>query len=128
VHPAHRGQVDHEAAVADGVAGHVVAAAADGDLEAALAAEAHGRLHVGGAVAAGHEGRPPINQPVVNTPGVLVRHIRRRQDGAGDLRAKDIARMSFSRHREAPHRRKAPRLGPVASRRGQGVATRAGAA
>jgi ABC-type sulfate transport system substrate-binding protein len=66
VHPTHGGQVDHEAAVADGVAGDVVAAAADGDLEAALAAEAHGRLHVGRAVASGHQGRPPIDQPVVN--------------------------------------------------------------
>src|SRR5206468_9862256 len=85
------------------VAGHVVPPAADGDLEAALAGEAYGGLHVGRAVATSHQGRPPIDQAVVDTPGVLVGRIRRRQDGAGHLCAQVIGPMHFSRHTWSPH-------------------------
>jgi hypothetical protein len=98
------GQIDHETTVADGVARNVVGAAADGDLEAPLAAEADRRLDVGGAVTAGHEGRPPIDQPIVYTPGVVVSRIQRRQDGTGDLRTKGIDWINVSRHRETPRR------------------------
>jgi hypothetical protein len=101
----HGGQIDHETTVADGVARNVVSAAADGDLEAPLSAEANRRLDVGGAVTAGHEGRPPIDQAIVYTPRVVVSRIRRRQHGTGDLRTQGIDWINFRRHRDTPHRR-----------------------
>ena len=104
VHAAHGGEVDHEAAVTDRVAGHIVAPAADGDLEAAVTGEAHRRLDIGGALAADHQGGPAVDQPVVDPPGVLVGRVGRREDGAGDLRAKGIGWMGGGGHRGAPSR------------------------
>jgi hypothetical protein len=89
-----------------------VAATTDGDLEAALAAEAHGCLYVGRAVTAHHQGRSPVDQAVVNAPGIVICRIRGREGGAGKLEAKGIDRMSFKGHQDAPCRRKAPGVGP----------------
>jgi hypothetical protein len=102
VHRTHGGQVDHEAAVAHRVAGDIVSAAPDGQLEAALAAEAHGRLHVGGAMAPEPPWPGGDRSAVVDTPGVLVCGVRRQEDRPGELRAKGFARMSFSGHRDTP--------------------------
>ncbi len=53
--PLHRREVDHEAAVADGVTADVVAAAADGDEQVMLAREADRGEDVGDAGAAGEQ-------------------------------------------------------------------------
>jgi hypothetical protein len=42
VHPSHRGEIDHHAAVGDGVAGHVVTASSYGDLALLAAGELEG--------------------------------------------------------------------------------------
>jgi hypothetical protein len=63
-HGAHRRQVDHDPAVAHRGAGHVVAPAADGDLEIAVAGEAHRRGHIGGAAAAGNQPRSSVDGAV----------------------------------------------------------------
>ena len=52
---AHRREVDHDPVVADRGAGHVVAPASYGDVEVAVAGEAHRCGHVGGAAAAGDQ-------------------------------------------------------------------------
>jgi hypothetical protein len=65
--PFHRRQVDHEAAIGDGLAGDVVATAADGHLEVAFAAEADGVDDVSHGVAPGDERRALVDEPVVDT-------------------------------------------------------------
>src|SRR6202008_805094 len=86
-------------ALADGIAGDVVAAAADGDLELVLAREAHRGLDVGGAVAANHQGRPAVDQPVVHLPGIVVAGVGGREHGAGELRAEGLEWKRGGRHR-----------------------------
>jgi hypothetical protein len=81
--PAHRRQVDHQAAVGDRQAGHVVAAAADRDLGRLLAAEPERVHHVGHRAAAGDQRGPFVDQPVVHAAGLLVGRIR----GADQLAA-----------------------------------------
>ena len=61
---AHRRQVDHDAVVAHGGAGHVVAPASYGDLEVAVAGEADRCGHVGGAAAAGDQSRSSVDGAV----------------------------------------------------------------
>ena len=61
---AHRREVDHDSVVADRGAGHVVAPASYGDLEVAVAGEAHRFGDVGGAAAAGDQSRAPIDGAV----------------------------------------------------------------
>ena len=61
---AHRREVDHDPVVAHRGAGHVVAPASYGDLEVAVAGEAHRCGHVGGAAAAGDQSRAPIDGAV----------------------------------------------------------------
>ena len=56
-HGAHRREVDDDPVVAHCGAGHVVASASYGDLQVAVAGEAHRRGHVGGAAAAGDQSR-----------------------------------------------------------------------
>ena len=68
----HRRQIDHQAVVDRGAAGDVVAAAADGDLEAERARELHGIGDVGRPVAAGDQRRPLVDEPVVHAAGVVI--------------------------------------------------------
>jgi hypothetical protein len=63
-HGAHRRDVDHDSVVAHRGAGHVVAPAPDGDLEVAVAGEAHRCGHVGGATAAGDHSRSSVDGAV----------------------------------------------------------------
>jgi hypothetical protein len=61
---AHRRLVDHDPAVAHRGAGDVVTPAANGDLEIAVAGEAHRRGHIGGAAAAGKQPRSSVDGAV----------------------------------------------------------------
>jgi hypothetical protein len=69
---AHGRQVDHDPAVAHRGAGDVVTPAAHGDLEIAVAGEAHRRGHVGGAAAAGDQPGSPVDGAVPHGSGVVV--------------------------------------------------------
>src|SRR5262249_9596146 len=66
-HGPHRGEVDDESVVAHGGTGHVVTAAAYGDLEVVVAGEAHGRDHVGHSRAAGDPGWTAVDRTVPDT-------------------------------------------------------------
>ena len=69
---AHRREVDHDPVVAHRGAGHVVASASYGDLEVAVAGEAHRCGHVGGAAAAGDQSRSSVDGAVPYGAGVVV--------------------------------------------------------
>jgi hypothetical protein len=71
-HGPHCGEVDDNSVVAHGGAGHVVAAASYGDLQAVVTCESHGDRHVGGAAAAGDESGAAINGAVPYGSGVVV--------------------------------------------------------
>ena len=68
----HLGQVDHHGVVRDREPADVVTAAPDGDLVPATAGEAHRRGDVGCGPAAHDQRRAAIDQPVVDSPGVVV--------------------------------------------------------
>ena len=61
---AHGREVDHDPVVAHSGAGHAVAPTSYGDLEVAVAGEAHRGGHVGGAAAAGDQSRAPVDGAV----------------------------------------------------------------
>ena len=61
---AHRREVDHDPVVAHRGAGHAVAPTSYGDLEVAVAGEAHRGGHVGGTAAAGDQSRAPVDGAV----------------------------------------------------------------
>ena len=71
-------QVDDEGAVPDAEPGRVVAAAADGDLDAVLAGEADAGDDVGGVAAAGDGRRVLVDHGVVDGAGVVVAGVSRR--------------------------------------------------
>ena len=72
LHAAHRRQVDHQAVVADGAAGHLVAAAPDAEDRSVPAGDAHGLDDVGHVGAAGDHGRVAVDEPVPHPAGVVV--------------------------------------------------------
>jgi hypothetical protein len=69
---AHRRQVDHDSVVAQRGAGHVVAPASYGDLEVAVAGEAHRCGHICGATAAGDQPRSSVDRAVPYGSGAVV--------------------------------------------------------
>ena len=69
---AHRRQVDDDPVVAHCGAGDVVASASHGDLEVAVAGEAHRCGHVGGAAAAGDQPGASVDRAVPHGSGVVV--------------------------------------------------------
>ena len=69
---AHGREVDHDSAVADGLAGDVVAAATDRDLELPLVGERERPHDVGDPVAPRDHGRTLVHERVVDASGVLV--------------------------------------------------------
>ena len=77
------GQVDGQAAVRHGLAGHVVTAAADRRRQAVLAGHVDRGHHVLGAGAAQDQAGPPVDHGVPDQPGPLV---------VGVVRADDLAR------------------------------------
>ena len=71
----HLGEVDHHGVVRDGEPADVVTAAPDRDLVRATTGETHRRRHIGRRLAAHDERRPTIDQPVVDSPGIVVARI-----------------------------------------------------
>ncbi len=69
---AHRREVDDDPVVAHCGAGDVVASASYGDLEVAVAGEAHRCGHVGGAAAAGDQSGSSVDRAVPYGSGVVV--------------------------------------------------------
>ena len=84
IHGTHGREVDHQAAVGRRGAGHVVATAAHGQLETALARETHGGRHVGGVRAARDQGGPLVDHSVPDLPGLVVGRMVGRYDLAGE--------------------------------------------
>ena len=70
-------QVDHQAAVAHGVAGRAVAAAAHRDPEIVLSSEVDGVDHVRDAAALHDHGRPAVDHAVPDLAGVVVAVVAR---------------------------------------------------
>jgi hypothetical protein len=73
----HERQVDHDAAVRHRPPRDVMPAAPDGDLQVAVAGQRDGIDDVGGATAAGDNCRPPVDQPVVDPPSLIVPGVAR---------------------------------------------------
>ena len=80
VNALHRRQVDHHPAIDGRASRHVVAAAANRDLEAELARELDGIDDVGHAAASGDQCRALVHQSVVDLSRFLVAGVRRLQE------------------------------------------------
>src|SRR5262245_2142380 len=93
----HRRQVDHEPVVDGGPTGHVVAATADGHFQIQRPGELHGVGHVGGAPAAGDEGRALVYEPVVNAASLLVAGVARLKELSGESRS-EVSNGRGKRH------------------------------
>jgi hypothetical protein len=78
----HLGEVDQQRAVGDASPGDAVAAAADGDLEPALAREVDRGGDVARAPAAHDQRRPSVDEPVVDEASRLVALVAGLQHGA----------------------------------------------
>jgi hypothetical protein len=83
--PLHLGEVEHQTAVRHGAAGHVVAAAADRDLDPCLAREIERRCDVASRPAADDQSGSAVNEAVVHGTGRVVACVLRAEDGSGDL-------------------------------------------
>lgn len=79
------GQVDHQAAVAHGVAGRAVAAATHGDLQIVRAGEVDGVDHVRDAGAADDQAGPPVDHAVPDLAGVVVAVVARADDRSANV-------------------------------------------
>ena len=80
----HLGEVDHHRVVGDRAAGHVVAAAADREVEPCGSREAHAGGDVGRALAADDHGRCPVDESVVDPARSVVAVVLRAQHTPGD--------------------------------------------
>ena len=89
---AHRREVDHDSVVAHRGAGHVVAPASYGDLQVAVAGEAHRRGHVGHARAAGDAGRMAVDRAIPDPAGSVVAGARRQQQLSAERSAELVER------------------------------------
>jgi hypothetical protein len=99
-HRAHAGQIDHQAIVAQGIAGDVVAAAAHRQRQAVVAREGDRGQHVGGAAAAGDEGRTPLDHRVPEGARALVVGIARLQQRPPECGLEVLDHVAFHvRHR-----------------------------
>ena len=93
-HVVHCAEVDHEAAVAHGMPGVVVAPATDGDLQAVVARVSNGAGHIVRRRAAGDQSGPAIDGPVPDRPSRVIARVRRGQDTPREARSErlDVAR------------------------------------
>ena len=82
--PFHLGEVDHHTTVGHGAAGHVVAAAADRDLEPRSERESQRCNDVVGRPAADDERWSAVDEAVVHGSGLLVACVLGAEDGPGD--------------------------------------------
>jgi len=92
-HRPHQGQVDEEAAVADRIAGDVVAAAAHGNEQLFVAREIDRVDDVGGAQAADHEGWTSVDHAVPDRTSGVVTILSGQRDRAAHLAAQGRHRV-----------------------------------
>ena len=90
-----RREVDDEAAVADGVAGDVVAAAADRHEQLVLAGEGDRGDDVGAPGAAGDQGRAAIDHGIEDLAGGVVVRVAGAQQLAAQARPERLDRLLF---------------------------------
>jgi hypothetical protein len=76
----HEGEVDHQPAVGDRLAGDVVAAAADRDLQSFAPGEVDRVGDVRRVQAARDDRGMPVDQPVVHATGLVVPPVARSED------------------------------------------------
>ena len=105
-HRAQRRQVDQEPAVADGVAGDVVAAAAHRDQQFVLAREVNRADDVGGPGAADDHARPAIDHGVPDRPCRVVAGVTRQVEGAAQAATQRLHLLGADRGRPALERGK----------------------
>jgi len=96
--PFHLREVDHHGVVDDRAAGHVVASAADADVEPGGSREADAGRRVGGAPAADdHRGRP-VDEPVVDPARRVVAVVRRAKHAPGDAASEVVEERRVRGH------------------------------
>ena len=121
----HRCQIDHHAALGDGLAGDAVPATASRDLEPLRAGEAH-RVHdVGRVGAPGDKRRSLVDVTIVNGPHRVVASVIRPDELPGELGTEPLDRSPRQRktHDSLPRPRTGPpggRCRPYASGGGEG--------
>jgi hypothetical protein len=93
VDPSHLRQVDHEATVVDGIAGHVVSTAPDRKEKVVLAREVHRVDDVCGTAALRDDRRPAVDQAVPDQPRVLVTGVVRSENGSAHLHGECLQRL-----------------------------------
>ena len=106
-HGAHRREVDDDPVVAHCGAGDVVASASYGDLEVAVAGEAHRCGHVGGALAAGDQPRSSVNGAVPHGACTVVIMMLRGDHVAsepGNLHRRELCHRASSIRAPSQHR------------------------
>ena len=91
----HRGEVDDQAVVADGAAGHLVAATADGRDGAMVPCDSYGLDDVGHVGAARDDGGVAVDQPVPDPTGLVVGGVITVDDLAAERRAQRVAHRPF---------------------------------
>jgi hypothetical protein len=104
-HRPHQGQVDEETAIADHIAGDVVAASAHRHQELLVACERDCVDDVGGTQAAHHQPRTSVDHRVPDRAGGVVAILAGERDGAAHLAAQgryDVLRDLLSRSLECP--------------------------
>ena len=104
----HLGEVDHHGAVGDRAPGHVVATAADADVEPGRAREAHAGSGVLRAAAAHDDRGRPIDKAVVDPAGRVVAVVRRPQDAPGEAAGEVVEECGVG-HATVHHPRCLPR-------------------
>ena len=82
----HWRQVDHQPAVDRRAAGDVVAAAADGHLQAVFARQVHGVHYIRRVPAARDQGGPFVDQTVVHAPRLVVTDVERLEELSSEAR------------------------------------------
>src|SRR5579883_1993371 len=103
----HGRQVDHQAAVAHGAAGDVVAAATDGDRQLQGPREGNGLDHVSDPGAAGDEGRSLVDHAVPDLSRCIVALVSRAEEcaaqGRSELLYRRLANADIHRDRHGRH-------------------------
>jgi hypothetical protein len=94
----HLGEVDHHRIVDDRAAGHVVASAADADVEPRGPCKAHADGHVGCAAAADDHGRRSIDETVVDPARRVVALVPGAQDTPGEAAGEVVEQSGIKGH------------------------------
>jgi hypothetical protein len=98
----HGGQVDHDPAITDGMAGHGVAAAPHRRRQVMVSAQAHRGHHIGHAPALGDQGRPPLHVSVPDLPGGVVARLLPLDQLATEVRGQRLDDRTVDRCHLAP--------------------------